>query len=114
MILVLDFSHMKILNENIYSSLVIILIISKLLVNHSFAMGTGPQLVVVLGLLMGIPSTVGCRPQLVVVFGFSMGIPLMMGFRPQLVVVSGLSVGIPLTVDLGHNLFSSAFRWESL
>jgi hypothetical protein len=42
--------------------------------------------------------TVGFRPQLVVVLGLSVGIPLTVGFRPQLVVVSGLSVGIPLTV----------------
>jgi hypothetical protein len=61
-------------------------------------MGSRPQLVVVLGLSVGIPLTVGFRPQLVVVLGLSVGIPLMVGFRPQLVVVSGLSVGTPLTV----------------
>jgi hypothetical protein len=65
---------------------------------------------------------VGFRPQLVVVLGISVGIPLTVGFRPQLVVVSGLSVGILLTVILGfygasgyHEAFSQTLplsRWN--
>jgi hypothetical protein len=35
----------------------------------------------------------GFRPQLVVVSGLLVGIPLTVGFRPQLVVVSGLFGG---------------------
>jgi hypothetical protein len=42
--------------------------------------------------------TMGFRPQLVVVSGLLVGIPLTLGFRPQLVVVSSLLVGIPLMV----------------
>jgi hypothetical protein len=56
--------------------------------------GFRPQLVVVSGLLVGIPLTVGFRPQLVVVSGLLVGIPLTVGFRPQL-VVSDLVGGNP-------------------
>jgi hypothetical protein len=38
----------------------------------------------------------GFRPQLVVVSGLLVGIPLTVGFRPQLVVVSGLFGGSPV------------------
>jgi hypothetical protein len=80
-------------------------------------MGTRPQLIVVLGLSVGIPLTVAFRPQLVVVLGLSVGIPLTVGFRPQLVVVSGLSVGIPLTVGFrlsrSLRLSQSPFTYNS-
>jgi hypothetical protein len=66
--------------------------------------GIRPQLIVVLGLSMGIPLTVGFRSQLVVFSGLSVGILLMVGFRTQLVVVSDLSVGIPLTVGFRPQL----------
>jgi hypothetical protein len=38
---------------------------------------------------------VGTRPQLIVVLGLLVGIPLTVGFRPQLVVFSGLFGGNP-------------------
>jgi predicted membrane protein len=79
--------------------------------------GTKPQLIVVSGLLVGIPFTVGFRPQLVVVSGLFGGIPSTVGFRPQLVVVSGLFCGNPFDgVILGfhgafvyHEAFSQTF-----
>jgi hypothetical protein len=64
---------------------------------------------------------VGTRSQLIVVLGLWVGIPLTVGFRPQLVVVSGLSVGIRLTVGfLGfhgafgyHEAFSQIFFFHN-
>jgi hypothetical protein len=49
--------------------------------------GSRPQLVVLSGLLVGIPFTVGFRTQLVVTSGLLVGITFTVGFRTQLVVV---------------------------
>jgi hypothetical protein len=83
----------------------------------------GHNLLLFLGLSVGIHLKVGFRPQLVVVSGLSVGIPLTVRFRPQLVVVLGLSVEIPFDGGiLGfyeafgyHEAFSETFplsRWN--
>jgi hypothetical protein len=91
-------------NQNICNSLVTFLYYFRTFGKTSLHDGIRPQLIVVLGLSMGIPLTVGFRSQLVVVSGLSVGILLMVGFRTQLVVVSDLSVGIPLTVGFRPQL----------
>jgi hypothetical protein len=80
----------------LYEDMCVFLCYNSLLFSN-FRLEFRPQLVVVSGLLMGIPLTVGFRPQLLVVSGPLVVIPLTVGFRPQLVVY-GLLVGIPLTV----------------
>jgi hypothetical protein len=69
-------SQKEFLTRTFTLRLVIIFInFQNFLTKHPFMVGTRPQLIVVLGLLVGIPLTVGFRPQLVVFSGLFGGNP---------------------------------------